>query len=168
MSCRHLAPRGRKPCYFPPNKHTRTPAHRVAPRAAPCAVLCLDVQLRTPVWSYYCVLCELVLSVNLDTLFTPTPPPPPGPRLVLFKQQTDSVGTHTHKSQQQLWSQADRHRQRLGEVERTARGCLQTTGNTPPSHEKSRSQKTLLNPAASALPVLSSLTLVCHSLLQFS
>lgn len=111
--------------------------------------------------------CELVLSVNL---------PPPSPSLlclVLLKQQTAWAHTntlshtHTHTNPEQPWSQADRDRDRLGEVERTAWGCLQTTGNTPPSHEtyRSKSQKTLLKPPhlyANAAVQLLSVTHPCN------
>lgn len=156
MSCRHLAPRGREARYSPPNRHTCIHTRTHTPNVVVCVPVGewnMELHVHTQllcmalygcagalhdvfVLHYYCVpVSWCCLSIS----------PWSQSALAGFIEATDSVGTHTHTrshthtrtSSEQPWSQADRDRQRLGEVERTAWGCLQTRGNTPPSHRNS-------------------------------
>ncbi len=82
MSCRHLAPRGRKACYSPPNTHAHTHTLRVWASVCDrgeCVAVCACMLLHSYsacLCVYMCVAqcvcaalllcaCELVLSVNL-------------------------------------------------------------------------------------------------------
>lgn len=175
MSCRHLAPRGREARYSPPNRHTciHTRTHTHTKWLSVClwesgiwsctcthsysAWLSMDVPVRCTM----CLCCIIIVCLWAGVVCQS----PPGPSLlwlVLLKQQTAWAHTHTHTrtSSEQPWSQADRDRQRLGEVERTAWGCLQTRGNTPPSHRNSGVEAKNSNPP-SAIQLC--LPPVCHS-----
>lgn len=121
------------------------------------AWLSMDVPVRCTM----CLCCIIIVCLWAGVVCQS----PPGPSLlwlVLLKQQTAWAHTHTHTrtSSEQPWSQADRDRQRLGEVERTAWGCLQTRGNTPPSHRNSGVEAKNSNPP-SAIQLC--LPPVCHS-----
>lgn len=128
MSCRHPAPRGRKGPLFPPAaaEHAHTHAQKTPP-------LCVGVHGSAHVSVWMCCIITVCLWAGVACQPpNPTPSPPSQSALDGFYWSNRQRGhTHTHSP----WSQADRDRQRLGEVERTARGCLQTTGNTPPSHK---------------------------------